>query len=47
MIMAKMWWVDWDPQVVDGWGQVWWVVGWLGKVVLGWFGPRGGALVAE
>ena len=36
--MAKMW-VDW--------GQVWWVMGWLGKGVMGWVGPRGGALVGE
>ena len=27
VIVAKMWWVDWGPQVVAGWGQVWWVVG--------------------
>ena len=28
-------------------GARWWVVVWLGKVVLGWFGARGGALVGE
>ena len=31
-----------------GWlGKVWWVVRWLGKGVVGWLGPRGGALVGE
>ena len=45
------WWVSWcigvevdcgqdlGPQVEGSWGQVWWVVGWLG--------PRGSALVGE
>ena len=28
VIVAKRWWVSWGPQVVGGWGQVWWVVGW-------------------
>ena len=35
VIVVKMWWVDWDPQVVGGWGPVWWVVGCLGKGVVG------------
>ena len=32
VIVAKMGWVDWIPQVVGGWEQV---VGWLGKGVWG------------
>ena len=40
VIVAKMWWVDWSAQVVGGWGQVWWAVGWLGKGVIGWLGLR-------
>ena len=55
VIMPKMWWIDWGPQVVGGWSQVWWVVRWLGKDVVmwlekgvvGWLGPRGGALVSD
>ena len=35
MILAKMWWVDWGPKVVGSWGQVWWVVECLVKVVVG------------
>ena len=30
MIMVKMWWVNWGPQVVGSWGQV----EWLGKGVV-------------
>ena len=49
MIVAKRWWVSWGLQVVGGWGQMWWVVGWLGQGVVdgGVVGPRGGALVGE
>ena len=36
VIVAKMWCVDWGPQVVGGWGQVWWG-GW-GKM---WWGGWG------
>ena len=47
VVVTKMWWVHWGPQVVGCWHQVWWVVGWLGKGVVGWLGSRGGALVGE
>ena len=55
VIVAKMWWVDWGPQVMGGWGHVWWVLGWLRKGLVGWLrkgvvgsmGSRGGSLVGE
>ena len=38
--------------MVGGWGQVWWVVGWLGKGVVGWLGLlvgewRGGVIAVR